>query len=131
MAPSLKHYSNTIRHHSALGYKPPALEANRHHRVYLSCTPSGLQTDRRFRQAARCLNKRLALPVGADQGQVVYRGSRIVLFECRTHHTPCLFKASVNVLTSSGAFDATIPYSIRITENAPFPRVLRSKGLRA
>ncbi len=51
-----RHHYNTIRPHSALGYRPPAPEAIRHHRVDLSCALDGLQTDRRFRQAARRLN---------------------------------------------------------------------------
>ena len=51
-----RHHYNTIRPHSALGYRPPAPEAIRHHRVDLSCALDGLQTDRRFRHAARSLN---------------------------------------------------------------------------
>ncbi len=51
-----RHHYNTIRPHSALGYRPPAPEAIQHHRVDLSCALDGLQTDRRFRQAARSLN---------------------------------------------------------------------------
>ncbi len=51
-----RHHYNTIRPHSALGYRPPAPEAIQHHSVDLSCALDGLQTDRRFRQAARSLN---------------------------------------------------------------------------
>jgi hypothetical protein len=48
------HY-NTIRPHSALGYRPPAPETTQSQRIDLSCALVGLQTDRRFRQAARSL----------------------------------------------------------------------------
>ncbi len=51
-----RHHYNTIRPHSALGYRPPAPQAIRLHRVDLSCALDGLQTDRRFSQAAKCLN---------------------------------------------------------------------------
>ncbi len=51
-----RHHYNTIRPHSALRYRPPAPEAIWHHRVDLPCALDGLQTDRRFRQAARRLN---------------------------------------------------------------------------
>ena len=50
-----KHY-NTIRPHSALGYRPPAPEAIRQHRVDLFCALDGLRADRRFHQATRRLN---------------------------------------------------------------------------
>ena len=48
------HY-NTIRQHSALGYRPPAPETTQSQRVDLSCALDGLQTDRRFRRDARSL----------------------------------------------------------------------------
>ncbi len=48
------HY-NTIRPHSALGYRPPAPETTQSQRIDLSCALDGLQTDRRFRRAARSL----------------------------------------------------------------------------
>ena len=51
-----RHHYNTIRPHSALGYRPPAPEAIQQHRVDLSCALDGLQTDRRFRLAAKSLN---------------------------------------------------------------------------
>ncbi len=51
-----RHHYKTIRPHSALGYRPPAPEAIQHHNVDLSCALDGLQTDRRFHQAARRLN---------------------------------------------------------------------------
>ena len=50
-----RHY-NTIRPHSALGYRPPAPEAIRHHRVDLFSALDGLQTDQRYRNAASTLN---------------------------------------------------------------------------
>ncbi len=50
-----RHHYNTVRPHSALGYRPPAPEAIRNQRIDLSCALDGLQTDRRFRQAARRL----------------------------------------------------------------------------
>ena len=50
-----KHY-NTIRPHSALGYRPPAPEAVQHHRVDLFSALDGLQTDQRYRNAASRLN---------------------------------------------------------------------------
>ena len=50
-----RHY-NTIRPHSALGYRPPAPEAIRHHRVALFSALDGLQTDQRYRNAASSLN---------------------------------------------------------------------------
>lgn len=50
-----RHY-NTIRPHSALGYRPPAPEAIRHNRVDLSSAIDGLQPDQRFRKAASGLN---------------------------------------------------------------------------
>lgn len=50
-----KHY-NTIRPHSALGYRPPAPEAIRQHRVDLAYATDGLQPDRRFHQATKSLN---------------------------------------------------------------------------
>jgi transposase InsO family protein len=50
-----KHY-NTIRPHSALGYRPPAPGAIRHHRVDLFSALNGLQTDQRYRNAASSLN---------------------------------------------------------------------------
>ena len=50
-----RHY-NTIRPHSALGYRPPAPEAIRHHRVDLFSALDGLQTDQRYRNAASSLN---------------------------------------------------------------------------
>jgi transposase InsO family protein len=50
-----RHHYNTIRPHSALGYRPPAPQAIRIQRIDLSCALDGLQTDRRFRQAARSL----------------------------------------------------------------------------
>ena len=50
-----KHY-NTIRPHSALGYRPPAPETIQHHRVDLFSAPNGLQTDQRCRNAASSLN---------------------------------------------------------------------------
>ncbi len=50
-----RHHYNTIWPHSALGYRPPAPEAIRNQRVDLSCALEGLQTDRRFHQAARSL----------------------------------------------------------------------------
>ncbi len=49
------HY-NTIRPHSALGYRPPTPEITQSQRVDLSCALMGLQTDRRFHQATRSLN---------------------------------------------------------------------------
>ena len=49
------HY-NTIRPHSALGYRPPAPEATRHHRVDLFSALDGLRTDQRFRKTASSLN---------------------------------------------------------------------------
>ena len=49
------HY-NTIRPHSALGYRPPAPEATRHYRVDLISALDGLRTDQRFRKAASSLN---------------------------------------------------------------------------
>ena len=51
-----RHHYNTIRPHGALGYQPPAPQAIRLHRVDLSCALDGLQTNRRFRHAARRLN---------------------------------------------------------------------------
>ncbi len=48
-----RHHYNTVRPHSALGYRPPAPETIRNQRVDLSCALDGLQTDRRYRQAAR------------------------------------------------------------------------------
>ena len=50
-----KHY-NTIRPHSALGYRPPAPEAVQHHRVDLFSALNGLHTDQRYRNAASRLN---------------------------------------------------------------------------
>jgi len=50
-----KHY-NTVRPHSALGYRPPAPEAIRHHRVDLISALDGLRTDQRFRKTASSLN---------------------------------------------------------------------------
>ncbi len=50
-----KHY-NTVRPHSAIGYRPPAPEVNRQHRVDLAYAIDGLPPDRRFRQAVRSLN---------------------------------------------------------------------------
>ena len=50
-----RHY-NTIRPHSALGYRPPAPEAIQHHRVDLFSALDGLQTDQRYRNAASTLN---------------------------------------------------------------------------
>ena len=50
-----RHY-NTIRPHSALGDRPPAPEAIRHHRVDLFSAIDGLQTDQRYRNAASSLN---------------------------------------------------------------------------
>jgi putative transposase len=50
-----RHY-NTIRPHSALGYRPPAPEAIQHHRVDLLSALDGLRTDQRFRNAAGSLN---------------------------------------------------------------------------
>jgi transposase InsO family protein len=50
-----KHY-NTVRAHSALGYRPPAPEALRHHRVDLISALDGLRTDHRFRKTASSLN---------------------------------------------------------------------------
>ena len=50
-----RHY-NTIRPHSALGYKPPAPEATQHHRVDLFSALDGLQKDQRYRKAASSLN---------------------------------------------------------------------------
>ena len=50
-----RHHYNTVRPHSALGYRPPAPEAIRNQRIDLSCALDGLQTNRRFRQAARSL----------------------------------------------------------------------------
>ena len=50
-----KHY-NTVRPHSAIGYRPPAPETIRQHRVDLAYAIDGLQPDRRFRQAVRSLN---------------------------------------------------------------------------
>jgi hypothetical protein len=49
------HY-NTIRPHSALGYRPPAPETIRHHRVDLFSALDGLRTDLRYRKAASSLN---------------------------------------------------------------------------
>ena len=51
-----RHHYNTIRPHSALGYRPPAPEAIQHHRVDLSGAHPERRTDRRLRQAARHLN---------------------------------------------------------------------------
>ena len=50
-----RHY-NTVRPHSALGYRPPAPEAIGQQRVDPFCALEGLQTDRRFRQSPRPLN---------------------------------------------------------------------------
>ena len=50
-----RHY-NTIRPHSALGYRPPAPEAIQHHRADLFSALDGLQTDQRCRNAASSLN---------------------------------------------------------------------------
>jgi transposase InsO family protein len=50
-----KHY-NTIRPHSALGYRPPAPEATWHHRVDLLSALDGLRTDQRIRKATNSLN---------------------------------------------------------------------------
>ena len=50
-----RHY-NTIRPHSAIGYRPPAPEAIQQHRVDLFSAMDGLQTDQRFRNAASSLN---------------------------------------------------------------------------
>ena len=47
-----RHY-NTIRPHSAIGYRPPAPEAIRRHRVDLFSALDGLQTDQRYRNASR------------------------------------------------------------------------------
>jgi hypothetical protein len=44
-----RHHYNTVRPHSAVGYRPPAPEAIRNQRVDLSCALDGLQRDRRFR----------------------------------------------------------------------------------
>jgi len=50
-----RHY-NTIRPHSALGYKPPAPEATRHHRVDPFSALDGLRKDQRYRKTASSLN---------------------------------------------------------------------------
>ena len=50
-----RHY-NSIRPHSAIGYRPPAPEAIQQHRVDLFSAMDGLQTDQRFRNAASSLN---------------------------------------------------------------------------
>jgi putative transposase len=50
-----RHY-NTIRPHSAIGYRPPAPEAIQHHRVDLFSANDGLRTDQRCQQAATSLN---------------------------------------------------------------------------
>jgi len=50
-----RHY-NTIRPHSALGYRPPAPEAIQQHRVDLISALEGLRTDQRFHKAATSLN---------------------------------------------------------------------------
>jgi len=44
-----RYHYNTIRPHSALGYRPPAPEAVRHQRVDLPCALDRLQANRRFR----------------------------------------------------------------------------------
>ena len=51
-----RHHYNTIRPHRALDDRLPVPEAIQHYHVDLSCALDGLQTDRRFRQAARSLN---------------------------------------------------------------------------
>jgi len=50
-----KHY-NTVRPHSALGYRPPAPEAIAHHRVDLPSALDRLRTDQRFRKTATSRN---------------------------------------------------------------------------
>ncbi|WP_205944931.1 integrase core domain-containing protein [Pelagibius litoralis] len=50
-----KHY-NTVRPHSALGYRPPAPDTIRQNRVDLAYAIDGLQPDRRFHQATKSLN---------------------------------------------------------------------------
>ena len=50
-----RHHYNTIRPHSALGYRPLAPETVRNHRGDLAYAIDGLQPDRRFRQAAQSL----------------------------------------------------------------------------
>jgi transposase InsO family protein len=50
-----RHY-NTIRPHSALGYRPPAPEAIWHHRIDLFSALDGLRKDQRYRKAASSLN---------------------------------------------------------------------------
>ena len=50
-----RHY-NSIRPHSAIGYRPPVPEAIQQHRVDLFSAMDGLQTDQRFRNAASSLN---------------------------------------------------------------------------
>jgi len=50
-----KHY-NTLRPHSALGYRPPAPETTRQHRVALAYAIDRLQPDRRFHIEPKGLN---------------------------------------------------------------------------
>ena len=51
-----RYHYNTIRPHSALGYRPPAPEALRNHRGDPAYAIDGLQPDRHFRKHARSLN---------------------------------------------------------------------------
>ena len=50
-----RHY-NTLRPHSALGYRPPAPEAVLPHAVDLPSAAQGLQADRRFSESVIGLN---------------------------------------------------------------------------
>jgi len=63
-----RHY-NTLRPHSALGYRPPAPETILPHAADLASAAQGLRADRHFKDGLKSLNQRVVLNQGAGHQQ--------------------------------------------------------------